>query len=433
MSDAADVPGQTLLSPSKMSNIFLYGSLAFLVILLAWAGLTKIDRSVYASGRVVPTAQLQQVSNLEGGIVGKILVHAGDIVRQGQALVQLDPTLAESDFSVGQSSLASLKAKIERLEAEVSGRAPQFAQPSTAEQSQQIEIERALYRSRQADLASLTQAAAARVVQAQRAVTEAKANYAAAAAARDAAKQQADILRPLVQSGLEPQLSLIQAERQASVNASQAAAAQAGIARAQASVAEAQAALSQARQDWRSQAAGELAAAQAEAAGRREAQPALANRLERTVVRAPLAGRVNRVLVTTVGGTVGPGEPLVEIVPSKTGLTIEAQVRPKDIAFVRVGQRSLVKITAYDYSIYGGMDGKVTNISPDAVVDERTGESFYTVKIQTASDTLVASSGQRLPISPGMIADVNLIGDQRTILSYILTPLTRLSENAFRE
>lgn len=421
------------LEPRRMSNILLYGSLAFLAILLAWAALTDIDRSVQAQGRVVPTAQLQLVSNLEGGVVSKIHVSPGDIVSEGEPLVELDPTQAESEFAVGASSLASLDAKIERLKAEVTGRSPSFPRPRNSQEAEQIAIERALHQSRQSDLASMMMASRARVAQAERSVSEARANYEAAISARDAAREQAELLRPLVENGIEPRLSLIQAERQANVSASQATSAQAAISRAQASVAEARASLAQARQEFSAQAATELAAAEAEAAGRRQAQPALARRLERTIVRAPLTGRVNRVLVNTIGGAARPTEPLVEIVPSKSGLTIEAEVRPKDIAFVRSGQRALVKITAYDFSIYGGMEGRVVNISPDAIVDEQTGESHYTVTIRTSSDTLTSPGGQELPITPGMMADISLIGDKRSILSYLLTPFTRLSEQAFRE
>ncbi|UZK65041.1 HlyD family type I secretion periplasmic adaptor subunit [Sphingomonas sp. M1-B02] len=422
-----------LLQPNRMSNFLLYGTLGFFALMLLWAIFTKIDRTVHASGRVVPTAQLQRVSNLEGGVVAEILVRAGQMVKAGDPLIRLDRTAAESDYSSSQSSIASLTAKIERLQAEVTGRTPNFATPTNPAEREQVDIERSLYMSRQADLRSLVNASQARLVQAQRAVGEAEANLNASRTARDAARQQASMLRPLVASGVEPQLSLIQAERQANVAASQVAAAQATVARVQSGVVEARAALIQARDNWRAQAATELATAQAEAAGRRVAQPALQNRLNRTVVRAPLTGRVNRVLVNTVGGTARAAEPLVEIVPSQSGLTIEAAVRPRDIAFVRAGQRSLVKITAYDYSIYGGMEGEVVDISPDAIVDERTGETHYTVRIRTSSDTLTSPSGQRYPITSGMIADVNLIGDKRSILSYLLTPFTRLSEDAFRD
>ena len=150
-------------------------------------------------------------------------------------------------------------------------------------------------------------------------------------------------------------------------------------------------------------------------------------------MRAPLAGRVNRVLVTTVGAAVSPGAPLAEIAPSRDTLLIEARVDPKDIASVRLNQTARVNITAYDSSVYGAMDGVVEAISPDAIVDEKAGESFYTVRVRTGATGLVDKLGRKLPIGAGMVAEVNLLGDKRSVLDYILTPITRLSERAFRE
>jgi adhesin transport system membrane fusion protein len=159
----------------------------------------------------------------------------------------------------------------------------------------------------------------------------------------------------------------------------------------------------------------------------------LAERVDRTVVKAPLPGRINRVLVTTVGAAVAPGAPLVEIVPSEETLLIETMIRPQDIAFVRMDQKAKVNITAYDPSVYGALDGVVVSISPDAVVNERTGESFYTVQVRTTSSALKDRTGKPLPIGTGMVADVSLLGDKRTILEYILSPLTKLQSRAFRE
>ena len=164
----------------------------------------------------------------------------------------------------------------------------------------------------------------------------------------------------------------------------------------------------------------------------RRSLPALSARVDRTEVRSPLAGRVNRVLVTTVGGTVAPGAPLVEIVPSEESLIVEVQVRPEDIAWIRMNQDAKINVTAYDSSIYGSLDGKVVALSPDATVNERTGESFYTVRV-TTEDRLRDQSGRALAIGPGMVADVSLLGDKRTVLAYLLTPISRLSERAFRE
>jgi adhesin transport system membrane fusion protein len=144
-----------------------------------------------------------------------------------------------------------------------------------------------------------------------------------------------------------------------------------------------------------------------------------------------MTGRVNRVLVTTVGGTVSAGMPVAEIVPSEETLYIEAAVRPQDIGNVRMGQKASVEITAYRSTVYGKLDGEVISISPDAVLNEKTGESFYTVEVRTSS--VLVHEGQKLPIGPGMIANVSLLGDKRSVLSYIFSPLTRVSEHAFRE
>lgn len=419
--------------PRWASNALLWGILGFFVLFVLWATFTELDRTVNAAGRVVPTAQLQVVSNLEGGVVREIIAKAGVVVQAGAPLIRLDPVATGADLNANQSAYESLRAKVARLEAEVEGRAPQFPRSADQAVAEQVAIEQSLYLSRQLDLQSLTSAANARLIQSQRAVSEAQASLQAAIADRDGARDQAEMIRPLVAAGIEPRLSLVQADRQASVAASQAVQARAAVARAESGVAEARATLAQVRQDWRARAAQELAAAQAELAAKRQALPALEDRVDRTTVRAPLAGRINRVLANTVGGTVRPGEPLVEIVPDERGLTIEARVRPADIAFVRQGQRTLVKITAYDYSLYGGLEGSVIGISPDAILDERTDETYYTVRIRTQTNVVVDRSGQQLPIGPGMVADVSLIGDKRSIMNYLLTPFTRLSENAFRE
>jgi adhesin transport system membrane fusion protein len=419
--------------PRAMSNLLLWGVAAFFIIFIIWAALTELDKSVRAQGRVIASSQLQVVSNLEGGVIEQILVQPGQMVDENAELVRMDPTLTSSELGSGEASIVALTAKIARLEAEVAGRTPVYPAARDASAAEQIAIERSLHASRIAELSQLSSAAQARVVQAQRSVTEAQAAHQARVTARDARRQEVAILRPLVERGIEPRMSLTQAESAAAVAASEAAAAAASIARAQASITEAQATLNQQRQDWRSRAATELAAAQAEFAARRRTMPALSERVERTTVRSPVRGRVNRVLVTTVGGTVAPGAPLVEIVASEDSLVIEAMVLPQDIGSVRMGQDARVNITAYDPSVYGNLDGSVVSISPDAMQNERTGESFYIVRVRTNTNALRNAAGQPLQIGPGMQAEVNLLGDKRTILSYLLTPITRLRDTALRE
>jgi adhesin transport system membrane fusion protein len=421
------------IKPKAVSNLLLWLIVSFIVVFIAWASIVKLDRTVHAPGRVVPSSRLQVLSNFEGGIVAAILVHVGDLVKRGQPLVRLDQTQAGAEFGSSEITVAALNAKIARLQAEIAGREPIYPPAPTAEIAQQIGIERSLHAARMSDLASLSAAGAARAAQAERAVAEARSAYASRISARDSAKRQLDLIRPLVERGIEPQLTLIQLENSAAVAGTDAAQASAAIARAQSAVAEARASLAQVRSAWRAQAGTDLAAAQSEMAARQRSIPALAAKLGRSTVASPVDGRVNRVLVSTVGSSIGAGQPIVEVVPSADTLTVEALVSPKDIAAVRIGQRARVNITAYESGVYGGMDGRVLTISPDATVEERTGESHYTVRVRADAQNFHDPEGRRLIIGPGMTADVNLIGDKRSIMAYILTPFTRLGEEALRE
>jgi adhesin transport system membrane fusion protein len=421
------------IKPRAASNVLLWAVLGFVAVFLIWAWLAEIDRTVRGAGRVIASSQLQVISNPEGGIVEAILVRTGQQVRQGQELVRLDQTPTTSEFGSGEASVNALRAKIARLQAEVDGRDPVYPAAADAVTANQVAIERSLHASRMAELGSLVRAGQAAVSQAQGSVREAEAMYGARVSARDARQQELAAIRPLVERGIEPRLSLTQAESAAAVAAGEAAAAAASVSRAHSAVAEAQSALARQRQDWRSLAAGELAAAQAEFSARRSTLPALEEAVERTVVRAPLPGEINRVLVTTVGGVVPPGAPIVELVPSEETLLIEAMILPQDIAFVRLNQKAKVNITAYNSSIYGSLEGVVVSISPDVTLNEQTGQSYYTVRVRTASNALEDRDGRPLPIGTGMVADVSLLGDKRSVLSYLLTPITRLGERAFRE
>lgn len=420
------------IKPRTASNVLLWVVVGFFVIFIIWAALTELDRTVRGQGRVIATSQLQIVSNLEGGVVEAINVRTGQQVKAGQELIRLDRTASGAELGSGEASANALGMKIARLSAEVAGREPAYPAPADQAAASQMMIERSLHASRMQELGSLGNAGQARVAQASRSVQEAQAAYDARVSARDARRQELNLIRPMVERGIEPRLSLMQAESAYAVAAAEATAASAAISRARSAVVEAQSSLNQQRQDWRSVAANELATAQAEYSARRAALPALAERSDRTLVRAPLPGRVNRVLVTTVGAAVSPGAPLVEIVPSEETLLVETMVRPQDIAWVRMGQKAKVSITAYDPSIYGSLDGVVAAISPDATLNEKTGESFYTVQVRTAKNALVKND-RKMPIGTGMVADVSLLGDKRTILNYILSPITKLSETAFRE
>lgn len=412
----------------RSANIVLWTILALIVTAFAWAALTQIDRSVRGIGQVVPSSKLQVVSNLEGGVVEEILVKPGQNVRKGDIIVRLSPTQTGAAFGSSTAEVSALEARLSRLNAEVTGANPEYG----AAPPEQVEIERALHQARMAELRSGMTAASARVSQAQRMVVEAQSLLEARRSTLDASNKELEMIRPLVVTQVIPQVDLIKAENQALVAQKEVDSAEAALARARSGVAEAQAQAAQMRSDWLSRTAGELSMTQAELNAKRQQLPALSDRVDRTVIRSPVTGKINRVLVTTVGGTVSAGSPIAEVVPSNDVLYIEARIGPADIANVRLDQDARIEITAYNRAIYGTLDGIVTSISPDAVKDEQSGEPYYTVEIQT-EDRLVDNAGKPLSIGPGMVANVNLLGEKRSVLSYIFTPITRLGQTAFRD
>lgn len=425
--DEADLDEQEF-SARKSANLILWIIAGFFVAFLLWASLTKVDRTVHGVGRVVPSSKMQIVSNLEGGVIEEILVKSGQYVRKGDILVRLSPTLTGAQFGSSAASVEALRAKVARLSAEVRGATPGYSGLS----NDQVQVEQSLHAARAAELQGIISAGSARTTQAERSVAEAQSILAAKRSNLSASQRELEMIEPLAEKEIVSRMDLVKAQNAVQVAQSEVSAAEASVARAQSAVAEARSSTAQARSDWMSRAGLELSQAQAELSAQQQTLPALSDKVDRTTIRAPLSGRVNRVLVTTVGGSVAPGSPVAEIVPSEEALYIEAMVRPSDIANVRLGQKASVEITAYNSAIFGKLDAKVTSISPDAVVNEKSGESFYTVEVQT-SGPLLDGNGKKLEIGPGMIANVSLLGEKRSILSYLFTPITRLTENAFRE
>lgn len=414
------------LEPARVSRWLLWSVAALTLMLALWAALAEVDEVAAAPGRVVPARQLQVVSNLEGGVVAEILVRPGARVAAGQPLLRLDRTQFGADYGRTSSSRDALAARVARLDAEAAGRTPVFgAGPATA-------TEAALFNARRGELSSALAAESARLTQAERALGEAQADAAARRETEALAAEELAMVAPLVDKGIEPRASLIRAESARRAARSAAAGAGLAVARARAAVTEARESARGVAGRFRSHAVAELAQTRAELAVQAATLPAAADRLDRTVVRAPVAGIVQRVLAATSGGSVRPGEPLVEIVPAGDALVVEVDVKPSDIAFVHTGQRATVKLTAYDYSVYGSLVGTVERISPDAVVDERSGQSHYVARVRT-SGALHGHDGRVLPVGAGMIAEVDLLGRRRTVLSYLLNPVTKLSDSAFRE
>ncbi len=392
---SADTPGITharLGQPHKASFVLINAILILVVVVLVWAGLSSVDEVTHSEGRVIPSAKMQVLQNQEGGIVQKINVKQGDLVQPGQVLVNLSPTQFGADFESKKQQVLSLMAKEARLQAEVEGKELVFT-PDFADMAKDyVAIERAEFYNRKMRLRADTT-----VIENQ----------------LKNALSELEIIKRLVERGLEPQLERIRTE---------------------ARVDEARGKLESLKRQAKTEASAELAKTALELYPLRKALPALADRVERTYVRAPMKGVVNRVLVTTLGGVIKPGEPVLELVPSDDVLVVEAQVRPQDIGFVKIGQSANVKISAYDYSIFGSMSGQVTQISADAVSREERGQTvyYYIARIETQT-SVMNSLGKKLPIIPGMQAQVDIITGNKTVLNYLLKPIVGMKENAFRE
>lgn len=421
------------IEPSRVSKIMLWTIATMTAVLLLWAGFARVDEVASAQGRVIPSRQLQIVSNLEGGVVKAILVRSGMKVKAGQPLVQLDQTQFTAEFGKTNETYNALVARVARLQGEVSGHAPNFPVGLSASAPLLVATERALYSARLSDLSAASSVEMAKLEQAQRGLGQAEVEASTRALGATAADREVAMIAPLVAKGIEPQIELMRAQTAQAQARGAAQGTALAIRRARSAVAEAQSGLRAVRERYRSQAVEQLTVARADLGGQGSTLPAVQDRLSRTEVRAPIAGTVNRVMVATIGGTVRPGEALVEIVPLDDAMVVEADVKPADIAFIHPGQKASVKLTAYDYSVYGALSGVVERISPDAIVNERTGESHYTIRIRTKESSLKAQDGSDLPIGAGMIAEVDVLGHKRSILSYLLTPMSKLRDNAFRE
>lgn len=397
-----------------------------LFLLMVWAAFARLDEVTRGMGKVIPSSKTQLVQAAAPSTVTAILVRPGQLVRQGQLLVRLDDSQSSSALGQLQAENTRLEARAARLQREGTGGGGDCAEGGACEEENQLAaVRRATAQSRESALA-------AAVEQRRRDMQEGQATVAALENSSRLAQEQVNMLRPLAAKGIVPQTELLTAQRELVDVQGRLSAARQGVGRASAAIAEAQAQLSQARFDFRQQALSERSEIATKIAVNQENIKGTSARLERNELRAPATGYVNDVSVTTVGGFVAPGEKLMQIVPVGEKLLVEARVAPKDIAFIKVGDRAIVKVTAYDFSIYGGLSGQVRNISADSIYDEAERQAYYSVTVETDKSYLI-KNGKRLPIMPGMICDVEIITGSKSVLTYLLKPVLRAFNEALTE
>jgi adhesin transport system membrane fusion protein len=409
---ANDIRAATDLRTPNTSRMLLFTSLALIFVGIVWAHFAVLDEVKRGNGRVIPSRQTQVVQTLEGGIVGSILIREGDIVRQDQPLMRIEDTKFASEFGEVRERRASMAARVARLEAEAQGLAkPVFAPELSQIVSGAVAAETSVFETRARKLTQDVDILSQQEIR----LTE----------SLKLLSRELTLTRRLYEEKVVPEIEMLRLDRQASEMRGQ--------------LAEVQSRITNIKTAFRSQADEDLAKSKGDLAVLDENIKSAQDRVRRTELKSPVYGIVNKLNITTVGAVVQPGANVMDIVPLDDNLLVEGRIRPQDIAFIRPGQPAVVKITAYDSSVYGSLKGKVERISADTIVDEKGDrseqqrpENFYRVIVRTDKNYL-GSAEHPMPIIPGMVTTVEVLTGEKSVLDYMLKPARMLRDEALRE
>lgn len=400
----------------------------FLLLLVLWAAYAELDEVTRGDGKVVPTSQVQVIQSVDGGIVEELPVREGQLVEAGQLLLRVDSTRFLSTMLESRASLLALQAKALRLQALTQGGSfippPELLRDAPDIVAQEMR----LYRSRREEISAQVSISQNQLMQRQQELNEVRARKEQAERGLELMLKELNATKPMVATGAVSEVEVLRLDREVARLRGDREQADAQISRVQAAIQEATRRIEEVQLTVRNQMSAELSETMSKLSSMSEGGRALADKVKHADIRSPVRGTVKRLLVNTVGGVVQPGKEVVEIVPSDDALILEAQVSPRDIAFLHPGQEAMVKFTAYDFSIYGGLVAEVVNISADSVVDEK-GNANYLVRVRTRK----ASLGPNLPIIPGMVAQVDILTGKKTVLAYLLKPVLRAKANALSE
>ena len=412
------------------SHRILWLLFAFIVVALIWSAFATVDEVTTGAGKIIPTSQIQVVQNLEGGIVSKILVREGERVEKGQIIIQIDDTRFASSYKEARAQMISLQLKLDRLLAEIDG-SPLQMSIEDSDYPDLVKEELSLFQSRQTEFQTGLEILQQQYKQSEQELKALESQTRQLSNNYQLANRELQLTKPLIKEGAVSEVEVLRLQRQVNELNGQLQSARLNIPSLQAKVSEVASKLDEYRISFKVKAQDELNKVRAELSRMTESNVALEDRVTRTAVRAPMMGIVKQLKINTIGGVIQPGMDLVEIVPLDDSLLIEAKIRPKDIAFVHPGQKAKVKLTAYDFSIYGGLDAQLEHISADTITDENE-ESFYLIRVRTNQNKFIFQ-GDELPIIPGMTAEVDILTGEKSILSYLFKPIIKAKQRALRE
>ncbi len=426
-----DIRTTLLVQNPRGGRLIIWLTGLFFLIFLVWAALCEIDEVTRGDGKVIPSQQIQVVQNMEGGILSKMLTHVGDVVARDQLLLEIDKTRFEAPYQESRVNYLALMAQIARLEAE--SRDTAFTVPAEVvrEKPEIGNREQQLYTSRKQQLNAKLQILQEQHGQRKQELTELRTKVNELGRTAGLLQKELSITKPLVAQGAVSEMDVLRLQRQFSEISGTIESSRVTIPKLESKIAEAEKAMEEARLIFHNTARQELNEAYAKLESLNATSVALMDRLQRTEVRSPVHGTINQIKVNTIGGTIQPGMDLVEIVPLEDTLLIETRIKPADIAFLRPNQPAMVKFTAYDFTVYGGLEAHLEHIGADSITDKE-GNAYYLVRLRTKQNFL-GTKDKSLPIIPGMVTTVDILTGKKTILSYLLKPVLKAQSTALRE
>ncbi|MCZ8374113.1 MAG: HlyD family type I secretion periplasmic adaptor subunit [Beijerinckiaceae bacterium] len=429
---ANDIRAALDLRTPRTYTLLVQVTAALILAAAIWASLAVLDEVTRGEGRVIPSRQVQVVQPLEGGLVENIHVTEGAIVQKGDVLMRIDDTTFSAQLGEIRERRLALAGRVARLAAESTGQGQiDFPPALLREAGRATEAERLVFEARQRKLIQDIEVIVQQVGQRRAELGELQAQERRLAQAVDLLSKETAITRRLFQQRVVPEIEMLRLDRQAAELQGQLDVVKASLAKAEVAILEAQARRDSVTSTFRAASEEELAKVQADLAVVEETIRAAQDRVRRTDLRAPVHGIVNKISVTTIGAVVQPGQAVMDIVPMEDNLLVEANIRPADIAFIRPGQDAIVKITAYDPTVYGSLQGKVERISANTITNEQR-EVAYRVMIRTARSHLGPDAAQ-LPIIPGMVGSVEILTGRKSVLDYVLRPIRKVFSEALRE
>jgi len=417
-------------TPSRVSKVIKIW-LITIVLFIVWASFASIDEITRGDGKVVPYGQNQVIQNLEGGIVEAILITEGKFVKKGDVILKINNAKSTSTSLTNEMKYKELTAKQYRLKAEANSLPFEDIETDDLELKEQINLAKKLYNSEQIEFIAKDNSIIQQIEQKKQENIEAKAKSNALRKSLQYVTEEIVMTAPMVKQGIKSKIDFLKLKREANEIEKDIEAVELSLPRLESIINEYRSKRVESKQLYINTAKQELNEVTAEMARLQTQQVAFSDQVDRTVVKSPVDGIVQKLFVNTIGGVIKPGADLVEIVPTSKKLFLEVKIKPSDIAFIHSGAEAKVKVSAYDFAIHGGLTGKVVSISPDTITDKQD-NTFYIINIATERNYL-GTKEHPLNIIPGMTVNVDIVTGQKTVMQYMLKPILKSKQYVFTE